>query len=509
MLTVLGNFSVNKMVPILKNWASILIILLVINIAQLIETEEKLRFVTKMGKITVAQDVDKTYLTVTVLANDTFATIQQHINEINETIHKPLSIAGLITDEPLQRSFYDMLYPGDAALTQISEDAYLISQYNDPSQPSNPKYTCHAIFGAPHVLHFTEVHNHINWLLQGINMAWATADLKKSPAREALNDFLHDSKVEVVNLAELIQSRLLILDELTAGNIPNELLTFLQQRLECYPIGKFEKVTLQKCTKVEVGLQCNLELTVFGTTHDHNQLIPINYNGIEISIGKENDILVELSTNQLAVLSCSTVSTESVHLCTHTDYDNDCSIALVNHDITGAANSCNFTFKDPPLPLKLDSGGVIVMDKKYTIQTTKNNQVTTIENTSPLLIFTKSILSFLYKTEILNFQPSQDIAVEKIIFSAINSTVINIMKLKALKQAVLNWDFYSILQYAALTVHVAIFPVALVSCCVSLKAMKSFKPLKRSILTLKRSHEKAKDPVVKRANYIHNKRYSR
>ena len=41
MLTVLGNFSVNKMVPVLKNWASILIILLVINIAQLIETEEK------------------------------------------------------------------------------------------------------------------------------------------------------------------------------------------------------------------------------------------------------------------------------------------------------------------------------------------------------------------------------------------------------------------------------------------------------------------------------------
>jgi hypothetical protein len=59
-------------------------------------------------------------------------------------------------------------------------------------------------------------------------------------------------------------------------------------------------------------------------------------------------------------------------------------------------------------------------------------------------------------------------------------------------------------------VHVAIFPIALVSGCVSLKALKSFKPLKRSIKSLKRTHsDRAKDPVVKRANYIHNKRYSR
>ena len=286
----------------------------------------------------------------------------------------------------------------------------------------------------------------------------------------------------------------------------------MQQQLECYPIGKFEKVILQKCTKVDVGLQCNLELTVFGSTHDHNRLIAVNYNGVEISIGNDNDILIELPMNQLAVLSCSTISTESVNLCTHSDYDNDCSIALVNHDITGAAKSCNFTFKRPPSPLKLDSGGVLVMNKKYTTQTTKDNKVTNIENTSPLLIFTKSILSFIYKTEILNFQPSQSITVKKknIIFSALNSSIINIIRNKALKRAILEWDFYSILQYAALTVHVAIFPIALVSGCVSLKALKSFKPLKRSIKSLKRTHsDRAKDPVVKRANYIHNKRYSR
>ena len=46
-----------------------------------------------------------------------------------------------------------------------------------------------------------------------------------------------------------------------------------------------------------MGLQCNLELTVFGSTHDHNRLVPINYNGVEISVGNENDILVELPMN--------------------------------------------------------------------------------------------------------------------------------------------------------------------------------------------------------------------
>jgi len=106
-----------------KNLASFLIISLVINTVKLSETEEKLRFVTKMGKFT-------------------------------------------------------------AALSQIAVDAFLISYYNDPSQPSNPKYTCHAIFGSPHVLHFQEVSNHLKWLLKSIDMAWSVADFKKNHQQE-------------------------------------------------------------------------------------------------------------------------------------------------------------------------------------------------------------------------------------------------------------------------------------------------------------------------------------
>ena len=115
-----------------KNWASFLILSLVITTVQLFAIEEKLRFVTKMGIFTVAQDVDKSYLTVTILANDTFSTLKRHIKEINETIRAPLNMAGLIADNPLQLSFYDMLFPGAAALSQIAVDAFLISHYNDP-----------------------------------------------------------------------------------------------------------------------------------------------------------------------------------------------------------------------------------------------------------------------------------------------------------------------------------------------------------------------------------------
>ena len=80
------------------------------------------------------------------------------------------------------------------------------------------------------------------------------------------------------------------------------------------------------------------------------------------------------------------------------------------------------------------------------------------------------------------------------------------MRNKALKKAISELDIYSILQYMALTVHIAIFPVALVSCCVSLKALKAFKPMKRTLKMLKRSGKhKDSSPVVKRANYVHNK----
>ena len=117
------------------------------------------------------------------------------------------------------------------------------------------------------------------------------------------------------------------------------------------------------------------------------------------------------------------------------------------------------------------------------------------------------MVSLLLKSEEIKFQPSQVISEEKIIYSSLNSTVIQLIKAKALFTAIREWDWYEILQYLALGVHVGIFPIALVSCCVSLKALHAFRPIKQSLKMLKRSHNKDALPMTRRTNYVQNKKY--
>ena len=71
-------------------------------------------------------------------------------------------------------------------------------------------------------------------------------------------DFIHDAKLDILNLATLVKLQLQILDELTSGTLPPTLVTFLQQQLDCYPFGTFETPYLIACEKNEVGLRGNL-----------------------------------------------------------------------------------------------------------------------------------------------------------------------------------------------------------------------------------------------------------
>ena len=117
------------------------------------------------------------------------------------------------------------------------------------------------------------------------------------------------------------------------------------------------------------------------------------------------------------------------------------------------------------------------MDKKYEIQLFKGEKkIKTIDNKSPLLLFTNHIITLIANGITQKFHGNNN-DIEKVIYSLLNHTLISKMRNKALSKAINELDIYGILQYIALTVHIAIFPVALVSCCVSLKALKAFNPL--------------------------------
>jgi hypothetical protein len=158
-----------------------------------------------------------------------------------------------------------------------------------------------------------------------------------------------------------------------------------------------------------------------------------------------------------------------------------------------------------------DQGGILVMNKKYNINLLRDNvKIKAIENLSPLLIFSQFIVSLLHGTEEINFQPSQQILIEKIIYSGLNATIISLFKSKALQRAIKNLDWMTLLQYGALFVHIAIFPIALVSCAVSLKALHAFRPLRNSINLIKKSVRSKEDiPMQRKVNFLQNKKITK
>ena len=471
------------------------------------EDQENLGLITNIGIFKLATDIEKSYLSVTVLANSSLDTFSSYINRINNSAHSPANIAGLKADKDLRAKFYEGFFPGSTALWDIAVDLEIISSYKDLEKSSNPTYDCHAIYNIPNELHFLEISNTLEFALSTLNFEWTGEELNQPPAKQLLLDYIHDSKLDILNLATLVREQLQLLDELTLGRIPLTLISYLQQQLSCWPFGTYENAYLENCNKIAEGLECDIYLEVYKEYKEYNRYLPINYQGVELHLGNHT-VLIKDSEESMALLSCPTLNENFINNCNKVNYDNKCADNLLEENYDKAVEYCNFTLKLPIDPFLTSKKGILIMDKNIDIQLFKGDKkFKSIENKSPLLLFTKHIVKLISNTITSTFQSNNN-DVEKIIYSILNKTLITKMRNKALKKAISELDIYSILQYMALTVHIAIFPVALVSCCVSLKALKAFKPMKRTLKMLKRSGKhKDNSPVVKRSNYVHNKRY--
>ena len=71
------------------------------------EDQENLGLITNIGIFKLATDIEKIYLSVTVLANSSLDTFSSYINRINNSAHSPANIAGLKADKDLRAKFYE------------------------------------------------------------------------------------------------------------------------------------------------------------------------------------------------------------------------------------------------------------------------------------------------------------------------------------------------------------------------------------------------------------------
>ena len=117
------------------------IISTVITIAD--DDDDSLGLVANIGKFKLATDIERSFLSVTVLANSTLQQFSQYIDRINTSVLLPNSIAGLKADTDLRDQYYTAFFPGASALTDIAIDLEIISNYVDISKRHTPTFPCH------------------------------------------------------------------------------------------------------------------------------------------------------------------------------------------------------------------------------------------------------------------------------------------------------------------------------------------------------------------------------
>jgi hypothetical protein len=488
-----------------KMFLSLIKLTLIINCIPIVfSAEEELGLIVKLNSLTVAQSIERVGMSVMILANTTLATYKGHIRDINSSIYLPLKIAGLAAKET-QESFYTLLVPGIQAIDQIIADITFLNYYKDLTTESQVKYPdCFSHISDPEH-HFVEVSRTLQRMAETLDTTWTTIEISREPVKSLLIDFFIGSKTELVNLSYRVQQHLLIMDELMSNAIPPRLLSYLQENLSCYPIGKFERSTLESCTKTSTGLECNIKLETYGQLKNYEHYIPVNYAGIELDIGQPINHLTKLPQQaDFYLLSCEDFTpTDNIHKCTSSDFDNPCISAIVKNEHNNAIQKCNFTLIAPALPVRLFDSGILVTDNKYVIKSFNTpTESTTIKNTSPMVIYTNKLLRFLYKQQDINFVGMAKIKQEKFVKSALNDTLLTVMRSKALLKAALSWDWVAIFKYFSTISHFIILPVSIVGCGISLSAMhlcKCANPFKK---LSRKSQQEAK---LRTANYIVNK----
>ncbi len=329
-----------------------------------------------------------------------------------------------------------------------------------------------------------------------------TTEQIKAGTRE-YNDIVNvvqDAYLQALAVENKILHYLATLEALTAGTVPSEISALIQDS-PCTSAAQLDKIKLKMCEKTLEGLVCYMDVEVYTSTKSYLRYIPVNYHGVHLDLPK-NTILAKTDEKH-GLLRCRDEPEEMV---------NDCSFESWNFtdDIFGpnpaeAISKLNFTIAEPPLPFQTHDTSVLIMDKRFAIQSkVGENAEKTITNKSPMAVrFDKNTEISTKRDEVqINFKGGILAAGIETSVSVFNDSMIQLMHANALHHAFWSLDWLNILKYFGLVVQIIVLPVAFSTCSLSVYA------LIRSILSRrkKQKKEKIEKKYALRRNYEMNKR---
>jgi len=314
---------------------------------------------------------------------------------------------------------------------------------------------------------------------------------------------LQDSYHHITTLNEKIIRYINDLESLTSGHMSPSVSAYVQQS-RCVAESEMDHIKVLSCRKNIKGLVCDLEVEIYESSQKYLLYRAVNYDGVEITIPDEH-ILVKSPNNKYGLLMCRDEPVETVNDCIFTPWSH--TSVLFSDDPVNALLLSNFSLSPPPLPVQTYDTGVLIMNSDVFIKSKTGTSTKDVENKSPMKIRFDQSTSIVTEIEqtVLEFKGGNSATNLEIELTVYNSTSIDLMHEKALKDALDNFDWVNIMKYFGLVVQVAVLPVAFTSCSLSVFA------LIKSILSYRKKQrkEKLENRYNLRRNYELNKRVAK
>ncbi len=467
------------------------------------EKPQHLTFTYPIEEIQVQRDSELFHFTLVLPAGrqiSEYDTIFKEIRKEIKSVHDMTGLSGSQMSEGLKLILTD----ANHHVTEIKTSLELINKYHDPQVVAMDKHNCQLTLTEGLTvenlnLALSEIQNR----RRGLSLSWTSAEINEPIKAAALFTFAYDTRDQLYQIAEDLSMFLVYLDNLISNKIPNDILVIMQGA-PCYPDAFQESVQLKYCKKHRDGLGCNFAVEIYKTVESFYKLQPINYDGIELSIGSPSEILVKtIATQELGTLHCADVNSKENYNCIYSSWDNDCSAGLLADDYEQVLQSCNFTKQKPISPIRTLDKGLLIMDKSSKIKVLDAKH-RILPNKAPMLILSKDPIVITQGHQEQKFLPDSQNINFTIVYSNLNQTIKNKMQRKAkIQHVVNNLEWAEIIGYVMFIAQLTMIPVTCFNFFWVLKNKQTFAPIQK-ILRKKTSSNKA---INKKANYKINQKY--
>jgi hypothetical protein len=218
-------------------------------------------------------------------------------------------------------------------------------------------------------------------------------------------------------------------DMMNGGHFPQSLLGQIELA-PCLATSRNEIIKMKGCSAGKDRLICEVEFNYANQTANYTEMIPVNYEGLELEGPDKGYIYAkDVVSQNLVLLNCSLPEyvNPSTPLCLKVEGEEKCLKGLLLNDLDFTVDNCKFRLASQSIAKRLPDNGILVM--RSDAQVSDNGRI--IFKPAPFIIYSNSEVAVSVGEDEIVFPNRVQFKNPRIITSKIAKTLIASLKSKA------------------------------------------------------------------------------